>query len=505
MSVLKTFFLILSLAIYSNSAQASSGSYVVGGGSPKTTGTGTKTGAIMILNIQGTVEISDSKGIRLSPEEIEIGQKIPIGSKIKTTQYSQISILFANGSIIHLDPYTEIVISKYQQENYNPMNYKVSDLVAEPSTSTMKIKLNYGDLIKKTRKLNSSSSCEIETPLGSAGIRGTHVKISVRGATVKVLLLDGKVDFNDKMDRTHSIPHNKEWTLQHKDPVAWPKVQIAAAKPEEIQDIQQITVMAESATKGTLLKELMNSPAPNPSVMADLPVLNIRSLEDIQLIFKPLSPKEITIGDKKTKEFKNKITGPFSLSQYEVTQEQYKKIMGSNPSRFQGDDQLPVENVTWEDANNFCKRLTQIERNAKRLKSNMEYRLPTEAEWEHACRAGSRTRYFFSNMHEGFEDYAWCKQNSLSITHPVGQKEPNKFGLYDIYGNVFEWCLDWYAEYPSGSQTDYKGPDEGTYKVQRGGNFVVAPDQVGSSIRAGNKPDYKDGGIGFRIALAPIL
>jgi formylglycine-generating enzyme required for sulfatase activity len=145
-----------------------------------------------------------------------------------------------------------------------------------------------------------------------------------------------------------------------------------------------------------------------------------------------------------------KITKPFYLSAHEVTQAQYEQVMGKNPSYFSvsgngkgrvsGDtSQLPVERVSWNDAVEFCRKLSDEE--------GVEYRLPTEAEWEYACRAGTTTAYSFGNDVAQLGEYAWYADNSENTSHAVGEKKPNAWGLYDMHGNVWEWCQDWFGPY----------------------------------------------------------
>lgn len=126
---------------------------------------------------------------------------------------------------------------------------------------------------------------------------------------------------------------------------------------------------------------------------------------------------------------------PFEMQQTTVTQKQWKEVMGSNPSRIKGDD-LPVTNVSWYEAKEFCRRLSE--------KTGDVYRLPTEAEWEYACRAGSQRQWCFGNDEKKLEEYAWYYKNSDNTIHPVAQKKPNTWGLYDMHGNVWEWCEDEY-------------------------------------------------------------
>jgi formylglycine-generating enzyme required for sulfatase activity len=191
------------------------------------------------------------------------------------------------------------------------------------------------------------------------------------------------------------------------------------------------------------------------------------------------------------------ISGPFWLGIYEVTQSQYEGVMGENPCDFEGADR-PVESVSWEDAVEFCRRLSALreEREAGRV-----YRLPTEAEWEYACRAGSTTAFSFGDDRGQLGDHGWFSSNSGSETHPVGQKQPNAWGLYDMHGNVWEWCGDFYGEYPTGAVTDPEGPKEGLVRVLRGGSWGSVAARCRSSYRLRSNPSYRLIDFGFRVAL----
>jgi formylglycine-generating enzyme required for sulfatase activity len=140
------------------------------------------------------------------------------------------------------------------------------------------------------------------------------------------------------------------------------------------------------------------------------------------------------------------LTKPFYLGVTEVTQEQYQKVMGTNPSQFKG-PQNPVEKVSCADAVEFCRKLSAMP--AEKTAGHV-YRLPTEAEWEYACRAGTTTSYSFGDSVLQLSEYGWLNDNSYSSTHPVGEKKPNAWGLYDMHGNVWEWCQDWHGADPSG-------------------------------------------------------
>ena len=200
------------------------------------------------------------------------------------------------------------------------------------------------------------------------------------------------------------------------------------------------------------------------------------------------------------------LTRDYYLSAFEVTQAQYSKLMGNNPSHFQGDQvegvdssNHPVDKVSWEDAVEFCKRLSELpeEKAAGRV-----YRLPTEAEWEYACRAGSNAPFGFGGL-ELVDDYGWFSSNCKGISHGVGKKESNAWGLYDLHGNVMEWCSDWAGDYPEGAVSDPTGPTEGYSRMIRGGAWLT-PAMLG---RSGNRafhfpPDTRSDYVGFRVALS---
>jgi formylglycine-generating enzyme required for sulfatase activity len=200
------------------------------------------------------------------------------------------------------------------------------------------------------------------------------------------------------------------------------------------------------------------------------------------------------------------ISKDYYLGVTEVTQGQYEKVMGTNPSYFQkrvirksDSSMYPVEQVSWEDAVEFCKRLSDLpqEKAAGRV-----YRLPTEAEWEYACRAGSKSAYSFGNEQDSLAAYAWFSENGDRKTHPVGQKKPNALGLYDMHGNVWEWCSDWYGEYPKGAVSDPVGPREGSLRVGRGGSWDDEAALCRSANRGRLNPSGRTLDIGFRVALS---
>jgi formylglycine-generating enzyme required for sulfatase activity len=200
----------------------------------------------------------------------------------------------------------------------------------------------------------------------------------------------------------------------------------------------------------------------------------------------------------------------FWMGKFEVTQGEYLAVMGNNPSYFTGDTNRPVEMVSWADATAYCEALTQRERAAGRIATNSVYRLPTEAEWEYACRGGTSTRFSYGDD-PGYTKltlYAWYYDNSGGETHPVGQKLPNPWGLYDMHGNVYEWCQDWYGTYLGGIALDPQGPATGSDRVTRGGSWSDWLEwsdawRCRSALRNHFIPDGRGLSFGFRVLLAP--
>jgi formylglycine-generating enzyme required for sulfatase activity len=193
----------------------------------------------------------------------------------------------------------------------------------------------------------------------------------------------------------------------------------------------------------------------------------------------------------------------FWMQETEVTQEQWESVMGNNPSNFKG-GRLPVESVSWNDCQDYMRKLNAL------VSSDYEFSLPTEAQWEYACRAGSTTAYGFGESREQLKDYAWfgaygveegLTASSGNTTNRVGQKKANGWGLYDMHGNVWEWCSDWYGDYPVGSVTDPTGANVGSYRVYRGGCWSNNARRCRSADRGGDGPTVRSYGLGVRCSL----
>ncbi|MCZ6836296.1 MAG: formylglycine-generating enzyme family protein [Planctomycetota bacterium] len=198
--------------------------------------------------------------------------------------------------------------------------------------------------------------------------------------------------------------------------------------------------------------------------------------------------------DKDEKQHRVKISKGFYLATTEMTQAQWNRLMGENRSKKQG-DQLPVTHISWVEATAFCVKLGQ--------RDSLNYRLPTEAEWEYACRAGS-TGPFPKDTSLG--KAGWYDGNSEEMTHEVGTKLANAWGLYDMQGNVWEWCQDWFDDYPSDTVVDPLGPSEGIYRLLRGGSWYSRPEHCRAAFRSRNNPELMSSGFdgfGFRLVLDP--
>jgi formylglycine-generating enzyme required for sulfatase activity len=220
------------------------------------------------------------------------------------------------------------------------------------------------------------------------------------------------------------------------------------------------------------------------------------------------------------------ISRGFWMGKYLVTQRDYLSVAGSNPSFFNGikngvdygiDLTRPVESVSWFDATNYCTQLTQQERAAGRIPTNCVYRLPTEAEWEFACRAGTRTAFYLGRgLNSGQANFDGRYEYDSSVgsitnasgihldrTTPVGSYAANGWGLYDMAGNVWEWCQDWYGPYPAGSVTDPQGAVTGSYRLIRGGYWFIDAVYCRSAYRSYYYPGFSYDYFGFRVLLAP--
>ena len=213
------------------------------------------------------------------------------------------------------------------------------------------------------------------------------------------------------------------------------------------------------------------------------------------------TPGDDQVDDDERPQHRVEITKPFYIGVYEVTQSQWERVMGTTVRQQRDKDNrswylygegssYPIYYVSWDEAIGFCEELSRM--------TGEKYRLPTEADWEYACRAGTETKYYWGNNDEEAENYAWYGDTAATGTHEVGCKQPNAWGLYDMSGNVWEWCNDWYGIYPEEEQKDPKGPQSGVTRLLRGGGWTDTPEALRNSFRGGRIPDGRGVNSGFR-------
>jgi serine/threonine protein kinase len=252
-----------------------------------------------------------------------------------------------------------------------------------------------------------------------------------------------------------------------------------------------------------------SSPRPGspPSEVAEPPktpkICTFELGEGVQMKLAWLPPGSFIMGDRNSRrvemiEHPVTFARGFWMGVTEVTQGQWTAILGTNPSRFKGDDELPVEDITWNDCQAFLVRLNE---KCKDARGELRFDLPSEAEWEYGCRAGTRTRFSFGDRKEDYEEFAWFRDNSGGRTHPVAMKRPNPWGLYDMHGNVWEWCRDWYDPSYVGGPADPAGPEKGELRSYRGGSWLGSGIDSVSSYRGGILPGWHDYNGGCRVIL----
>jgi formylglycine-generating enzyme required for sulfatase activity len=270
-------------------------------------------------------------------------------------------------------------------------------------------------------------------------------------------------------------------------------LRVADLKPSTTYTFAVRAIQRKLRSAPATLEATTNAPPPGPVVGSPW---TLRLPNNAALEMLPVAAGSFTMGSGTG--HRVEITKPYWLGKFEVTQAQWQAVMGSAPSRFKG-AQHPVESVSWNDAVEFCEKLTNQERAAGRLPTGYRYTLPTEAQWEYACRAGTTGDYGGSGA---LNEMGWYGNNSGHKTHDVGGKSPNAWGFYDMHGNVWEWCSDWHGSYPSGSVSDPAGPNSGSDRVLRGGSWNLDSNYCRSAVRDFCSPGYRFG-YGFRVALAP--
>ncbi|OUW82037.1 MAG: hypothetical protein CBD74_07595 [Saprospirales bacterium TMED214] len=251
-----------------------------------------------------------------------------------------------------------------------------------------------------------------------------------------------------------------------------------------------------SETSDLKMRSESSKTARSAEAISPAPGEAFETAESMGMRFRLLPPGTFEMG-RGTTEHQVTLTKPFKMGIYEVTQAQYEQVMGENPSSFIGPDH-PVEGVSWNKAAEFCHNLSALP--AEKAVGNV-YRLPTEAEWEYACRAGKETYFSEGDSVSELGEYAWYDDNAGDTTHPVGRKKANAWGFYDMRGNVWEWVEDWWDAYPSGPIADPTGPESGKYRIARGGGWNAYAGITNATHRSRFPPSKVRNLYGFRVVL----
>jgi len=335
-------------------------------------------------------------------------------------------------------------------------------------------------------------------------VKTTYAKVPVDVGNVRIVTMTGgestavTVRLKGTEDQIQGILEDEDIEI---DLDCGPVVKIYQDRIKEIRFQrgygEALPEIAAGTAAGTAVQPKSSSPELATTVGPGIPLVLIPAGE-----FQMGSPEsEVERFDDESPRHTVKIAKAFLLSATEITQAQYEKVMGSNPSSRKGPD-LPVTDVSWDEAVSFCQVLTEQERKAGRLKPGEGFRLPTEAEWEYACRVGTRSRFSFGDDpgYRVLGQYAWFDENSGKMVHPVAAKKPNPWGLYDMCGNVWEWTSSLYIKYPYQAGDGREDPNAEGHRVVRGGSWAFAGRNCRSAYRNGRLPGEATNVCGLRIS-----
>ena len=334
------------------------------------------------------------------------------------------------------------------------------------------------------KKLNRQSSFMVNTKLGVAGIRGTQFGIFANNINTELSVLEGRVDFIDTKSKMKNLH-----ILQKVNATA-----LGAGNVDELRNDEKAILSKDLAESQRNISEFdLMSLSRVVDGYSKPNELLVESALGMKLIWCPPNKFTIGTGDKKSPFRSIILTEGFYLGKYEVTHEEYREVTNKIHNHYAKGTKKPV-NVTWYEAVAFCAKLN----NKEKLPKDWKFSLPTEAEWEYACRAGTNTKYAFGNSLN--EKQAGFRPGVRDVVN-VGTYPPNYWGFFDMHGNVWEWCQDWRGPYPQYDEIDPTGPSTGTFKALRSGGYMDTAERLGSSYRAEKEPTYGSGTYGFRIAL----
>ena len=450
-------------------------------------------GAALVLTLKGEVSVVNSSSVNGSTASVN--QFLSPGDTVVTGEASDVLLLLTNGTTLSVGAKTTFELKAFYQKNFNAGNAKVGSLEEEASLSTVLIDLQVGDLVVDVRKLKKKSNFEISSPMGVAGIRGTSFGLSVSSNTTKLSVLTGLVDFVSNENKQNLVGAEKVLVLS-----TGKETVINDLSVVQKQSIGKTVFNAKKESEGVSLSTLRDK------VGNSFKIHLVPSANNLEMIW--VEPGTFIMGSPRGekghegKELQHQVTlsRGYYLGKYEVTQSQWAKVMGTQPSKFKG-PKRPLEKVSWFAAMKFCRRLTEIESQAGRLTPDYEFQLPTESEWEYACRAGTTTAYFWGNgINSSRANYNHGKDPNRPVT--VGQFRANSWGFHDMHGNVMEWVSDWSGPYPEGRVVDPMGPPTGQRRIKRGGCWGNKANALRSAWRGSENPGNNQKiDLGFRLAL----
>ena len=446
-------------------------------------------GGVIVASAKGRVEVlvppRDSySDVKPKARAVIVGESIASGATLTTGSGASADLLLTNGTLAHLGENTKLVLTALYQKSFKGSDQKASELTQEVSPSRTALKLEEGELVLEVRKLGKESSFLVSTEVAQTGIRGTQFKVSVSADSAELSVLEGRVDFLDAEQVATSVETAKKAGTRKGVPA---KLEDMSAS--ERAEVKQAVEQVKGASASIDLNRLANT----VDGYEKKPNYNVKSALGMELIWCP--PGGYVRGESDNAH-QVILTKGFFLGKYEVTQEQYEKAMGKNPSDFKG-DKLPVEQISWNDAVAFCKTLTRKER-----KLGWEFTLPTEAQWEYACRAGTTTAYSWgSNITPQLANF---KDSGLNKTVEVGSYGANPWGFFDMHGNVWEWTADLNGAYTSNSVIDPRGPNKGSGLISRGGGWSHVGANWRSATRYSLNRSFRNASGGFRVAFKQV-
>ena len=454
---------------------------------------GLSKGAALVLTLEGEVSVTNSSSVKGT--SATLNQFLSPGDSLETGQASDALLLLTTGTTLSVGANTTFVLKAFSQDDFNEGKAKVGSLEEEASSSTVLIDLNVGELVVDVRKLKKKSNFEISSPLGVAGIRGTSFRLSASADSTKLSVLNGRVDFISNDNKQNQVGAEKVLVLSTGKEAA-----INHLPDAQKQSIAQAVAKAKKESEGISLSILRDK------VGQSFKTHLVPSAGNLEMIW--VEPGTFMMGSprgekgREGKELQHQVTlsRGFYLGKYEVTQAQWAQVMGTQPSKFKGPNR-PVEKVSWFAAMKFCRRLTEIESQAGRLTADYAFQLPTESEWEYACRAGTTTAYSWGNgINSSRANYNYG--NDPNRPMKVGQFSPNSWGFHDMHGNVMEWVSDWSDSYPEERMLDPMGPATGQRRIKRGGCWGNKANALRSAWRGSEPPDSNHKiDLGFRLAL----